>query len=559
MKALLPILFSAILMSQPLLPAWQWVNQSSGGIARIEATCYTSSDKLFAGGTLFGNAEFNGDPFPCTGYCNGFWLRAFNRHGGSIESFINDPSGTSTLSELEEISVNRLAFAGWFSGSVLNCNGVQLDNISTEAFAADVFVGVIDYNLGEPELLTAIGGSGDEILTGMDTDADGSLYLCGTTTSLTLQIGTQSLAVPPNSYGISGFLIKLKGSGIVDWAKFASGPLYPYINDVSVHNGSVVICGDYTSFNLSDSLQLENLSFPVNYQQNTYIIGMRNDGVITWSHYWAGEGEEHLSDVEHDANGYIYACGSMGTPGTSIGNSSYPGQSSEYYDAMLLKLSASGEPIWTRFTPESEYGQMMRVAPYGNGKVLVYGYFTSDSLAFLGQQVMIQDTSHYLSNQDYLVNYSHSGEVEWIKKVGTSANQNVFALSVASNGDAYMGVIGDVSYPVVLDSIGLQTNGFMECAYLTKLGIPESNTGFEEYVMPVKLYPNPVIDHLQLDLPFTLNNSRLTVYNSIGGVKEIRIAEDKMTLDCSSYTPGLYYLQFLTGTEVINASFLIVR
>ena len=63
----------------------------------------------------------------------------------------------------------------------------------------------------------------------------------------------------------------------------------------------------------------------------------------------------------------------------------------------------------------------------------------------------------------------------------------------------------------------------------------------------IKLYPVPVINMLNVSLPFTLNNTILLIYN-INGVEiySTNITDSITEIDMSNFSPGIYFIKINT-------------
>ena len=66
-------------------------------------------------------------------------------------------------------------------------------------------------------------------------------------------------------------------------------------------------------------------------------------------------------------------------------------------------------------------------------------------------------------------------------------------------------------------------------------------------------YPNPVTDELTVQIPTSMQNVFVGIY-TINGTKlyEAKISDDRLTLNMSGYTQGLYVLKIVAPDKVIT-------
>ncbi len=73
----------------------------------------------------------------------------------------------------------------------------------------------------------------------------------------------------------------------------------------------------------------------------------------------------------------------------------------------------------------------------------------------------------------------------------------------------------------------------------------------------VLVYPNPVLDIINLEIPDALMNANMTIHSSMGEVVLSKITkENKMTLDVSTLNNGVYYISIINGSETKINSFV---
>ncbi|MBT8395196.1 MAG: T9SS type A sorting domain-containing protein, partial [Flavobacteriaceae bacterium] len=66
----------------------------------------------------------------------------------------------------------------------------------------------------------------------------------------------------------------------------------------------------------------------------------------------------------------------------------------------------------------------------------------------------------------------------------------------------------------------------------------------------IKIFPNPVSDTLNIDLPNNLRGSRATIYSISGQeMASFKQKETNLILDMSGYKSGIYFIRFQKDGE----------
>ena len=325
--------------------------------------------------------------------------------------------------------------------------------------------------------VTTLGGSGDDYGLSVAVAPDGSVYVCGHTSS----VGAGSADL---------ILVKFKSSGIVQWQKTLGGSTNDYGYSVAVApDGSVYVCG-YTGSAGAGSFDL-------------LLIKFSSSGTVQWQKTLGSRSLDVGYSVAVAPDGSVYICGY--SEFNTIGE----------YDFVLAKFSSSGTVQWQKRlgSRHFEMGRYVAVAP--DGSVYVCGYTaetTNGNPALLlvkfsssgtvkwqkilggkfvetgGSVAFAPDGSVYAcgytttvgagSADLLLAKFSSSGTVQWQKTLGGSANEYGQSVAVASDGSVY--VCGETSDNLLIAKFS--SSGTVQ--WQKKLGGSRRDAGYSVAVAP---------------------------------------------------------------------------
>jgi len=166
-------------------------------------------------------------------------------------------SNVQSLSVAQDVSAN-IVTCGTYVGSTLVFYNSSVSSIPPSLFGrggllfpatgVDTYAFIVKYSvLGYFQWATQIGGTGQTYLTSCTTDATNSVYSCGYTTSTSIQVGTQTLALRGT---IDGLVVKYTSAGAPVWAVQIGAPgATVNCRSVSIDQLSqnIVVTGTYIS------------------------------------------------------------------------------------------------------------------------------------------------------------------------------------------------------------------------------------------------------------------------------------------------------------------------
>lgn len=189
-------------------------------------------------------------------------------------------------------------------------------------------------------------------------------------------------------------------------------------------------------------------------------------GDDTGSHKWSirlgGTKRDSARSVAVDKDGNMFVGGLMTGTVTVPGS---PTMTAESNDALLIKLTSDGRPVWARNFGGPGPDMIESVAVDGDGNVIVGGGF--------GEELVIGDHSLAASGSDdgFVAKFDTNGKRLWAKRLGGMAEDNVQGVAVDAAGNVLVSATfrGNVS----LGTERFLTEG-IDDAYLISLA-PDSS------------------------------------------------------------------------------------
>lgn len=210
------------------------------------------------------------------------------------------------------------------------------------------------------------------------------------------------------------YVVRLSAQGDTLWTKTLNGPqsrkdlFYKVINT----NNGFAFCGYSSSFNANGD--------------EAYMVGMDDNGNITWQTIYGGPGRDRAQEIVQTADGGYIVCGYV----APFGN----------YSGFLLRLNNSGDTLWSkRFRATgSTYSDLNSVKELADGGYIACG----------------QAPNGANGNDIYVIRTDASGNLLWSTFVGTPDNDNGDYILPADNGYVIAGGKGFDGYFVKTDTTG---------------------------------------------------------------------------------------------------------
>jgi len=534
--------------------AWDVCTDISGNVF---ITGFTSSTNGIASSgayqTTFGGAQdvflakFNGSG-------NLGWSTYYGGPGSDISQTISaDPSGnifvtgyTNSSAGIATSGSNQTSFGG----------GAGYGDAFLAKFSA---IGKLDWG-------TYFGGSGDDLGVGLSTDASGNVYMGGQTNSnagIATSGAQQSTFGGGANYG-DGFLAKFNNSGTLSWATYFGGSSDDAATGVSADaSGNVFLAGESTSNSgiaTSGAYQTSLKGI-----QDAFLAKFSNAGVLDWSTYYGGIGNEDAKRVATDASGDAYITGyTVGSTGLATTGAYQTSNGGGPYDVFLAKFNSTGGLTWSTY-----YGGPGSDVAYGlsidhNGEVFIAG--STNSISGIATSGSYQSTM--TGYGAFLAEFSSSGELNLATYFG-KGNESGVGVSVDALDNVY--IIGNTgSASGIATSGAYQTSsGGSTDAYLAKFG----GTGngiiqMSSDVYGLNIYPNPFKGNATIK--FTLQETakvNIGIIDMMGnlvytlGEKTLQQGTNEVNFNSSdiNIAPGTYFLNLTINDHIVSKKIIELK
>jgi hypothetical protein len=320
----------------------------------------------------------------------------------------------------------KTASAAWTSGG--------FDTIHANAF--DAFVVKLSAG-GQHVWSTYLGGDVNDAGSGIAVDADGYVYVTGTSGATG---GTDSPNWTSGGFDTTfggnwdAFVVKLSSGGAHLWSTFLGGSGYDWGYGIAVDSSGNAYVTGYT-----DSSGWASGGYDTRVDgTDAFVAKISSDGTqLLWSTYIGGNDwlVEGGNGIAVDSSGNAYVTGYTESSGWTSGgfNPVYNGGPK---DAFVVKLSSSGAHVWSTYLGggSSDVGYGIAVSPSGN--VYVTGNTNSSGWTSGGF-----DTTYnggYGSGDAFVVKLSSGGAHLWSTYLGGVNDESGYGIAVDVAGNAWV-------------------------------------------------------------------------------------------------------------------------
>jgi Beta-propeller repeat/RTX calcium-binding nonapeptide repeat (4 copies) len=241
-----------------------------------------------------------------------------------------------------------------------------------------------------------------DTIYGMETDAQGNVYLTGLTFG--------SLYAQKAGDVGDVFLTKLNSSGQEVWTRQFGAPAPVRLNssfslDVDSTNGSVYLSG----------VTVRNVGLDPLPRDDFWVTRYDLDGNRQWFTEFGTADYDEPYATAVSVDGSIYAAG------WSFAN--FGGLNQGAYDGAIAKLDPQGNVVWRRQLGSTDYDWIWGADTDSQGNLYVSGY-TLGSLP---------GNTNAGSYDAFLAKYDKDGNPVWIKQFGTAGDDHAFKLTIDSS------------------------------------------------------------------------------------------------------------------------------
>ena len=295
----------------------------------------------------------------------------------------------------------------------------------------------------DPDLAwsTYLGGAGLDMAQSVAVDSSGNVLVTGDTASA----GWASGGFDPGLSGSSdGFVAKFNASGQHQWSTYLGGSGSEGASDVAVDGaGNVMVIGYTDSAGWASGGFDTGLDGP----SDAFVAKLSASGQRLWSTYLGGSDAETGYALVVDSAGNVLATGRTTSPDWVFGGLDTSYEDTGYADGFVVKLSGSGQHLWSSYMGGSGEDISYGVAVDSHNNVLVGGYTNGGGWTSGGF-----DTGHNGNFDGFLVKTDPTGQLLWSTYLGGSDMDDVFCIAADSTDNIV--VTGSTK------SAGWTANGF---------------------------------------------------------------------------------------------------
>ena len=530
-----------------------------------------SAGNVYTAGRYEGNAEFSNVSIPNRGNFDIFfakysptgafqWVRSAGGYAGDYAEGIACDNKNLYVTGVIEGTNEPIHFDG--TPFILTTQG-----------SSDIFVA--KYTM-EGALVWArrAGGYDFDKSTGVAHDAAGNVYICGLFRG-TATFGNNAMSI--TSLGNNDiFVAKYDAAGNFVWVRRAGSAGRDEAKSIACDaSGNVYITGLYSN---GCHFGTQVLSSPGTYF-NSFVAKYNTSGYLQWVHTGGGNYDDVGWSLALDKSGHVFVTGEFNS-GADFDNMSV--YSAGMADVFVGCYDVNGHLQWLRNAGGSLVDRARGIS-YANNKVYITGQF--GGLAQFGtlSKKAVDSSDIFIAAMDM------SGNFLWVTAAGGPAdapegvgyesgnavcgdeNNNVYVtgamLSGATFGSSNLTGFGHTDYfvckltpnPRLTRKQDHEPDTLADRTRDTLLSLGDAMRVQEN--LPdeknLHLYPNPVQDHLTLELNFAddafAGTMELQIVNMLGQVIETRALapESSTVIDMSSRDKGIYFVHLRAGEKVL--------
>lgn len=271
--------------------------------------------------------------------------------------------------------------------------------------------GFLDYwllkfdNLGDVVWEKSFGGSQSDILRSMKPTSDGGFILLGHTPS-------NDMDVSQNNGGRDFWLVKIDGNGEMEWAENYGGSSDDFgVSVIQTNDDGYLLAGSTSSNDIDVSNNFGNA--------DGWLVKTNSNGEIEWERNFGGSGDDSISSIIKESDGFILGGQSNSTDGEV-------GSNNGENDIWLFKINNDGDVLWFHSYGGSETENVQSIRKSKTGGYIICANSRSSDGDISGTNFGLQDY--------WIVRTNNLGELEWEKNYGGSSMEFLLGIDETDDG-----------------------------------------------------------------------------------------------------------------------------
>ncbi len=376
--------------------------------------------------------------------------------------------------------------------------------------------------VGDIEWSKTYGGSDDEEAYVIQQTTDGGYIVAGDSWSTDGDVSGHY----GGTYNTDCWVLKLTATGDTVWTRCYGGSGYDYVSVVQqTTDGGYIVAG--ASYSTDGDVNGNHGG------SDYWLLKLTATGDTIWTKCYGGSMADYAYAIQQTTDGgYIVAGASYSTDGDVSGNHGN-------FDYWVLKLTATGDTVWTKCYGGSNEDWVKTVQQTSDGGYIVVGGSVSTD----------GDVSGNHGNIDcWLLKLTATGDTVWARCYGGSDDDKTIAIQQTTDG-GYVAA----GYSKSTDGDVTGNHGGWDY-WIVKLD--NSITGIPlQSVEQVAVYPNPA--HNQLLITATTNQAVVTLYDTKGQqVLQKNLLQKNATIDISTLAKGSYVLKLSENNKIKVGKFV---
>jgi hypothetical protein len=511
----------------------RWIDGSDNDQGR--GIAIDSSSNIYIAGlassiiTFFGDVSFS-KPNPATD--SAAYVAKFNA-SGTIQ-WVQWIDGTSTDQgfAITVDASNNVYTCGYVSTGTVTISGVSISKPSGNNQGGFL----VKYNTnGVYQWVQWVDGTGNERLEGVDTDANGNVYVTGWGSSGTIVINGVGQSRP--STANAALIVKYTSAGVFQWVQWIDGTGSDQGFNVATDPSGNIYGSGFVStgtVNIGGSLYTK----PSNANNaGAFVVKYNTTGLLQWVQWIDGSGTDEGRGITSDYMGNVYVTGIVSTPTVNISGQIYSKPSASTDQGIfIVKYNTNGALQWVQWIDGSGNDQARGVSTDASGNLYATGFVTGGIIT-IGNKTYT--TPYPITQSAYVSVFNPSGQLVWLDWIDSSGNDqgydiipdsigNIYATGVAASNVI---IIGDISYTKTYANNG---------GYIIK------------YKRPALIQPIPDFIKLTTNTAFSIT----PISNSNGAFSYFSSAPAVATVDTSgTITPLTTGLTTITVSQAATATY----
>ncbi len=431
--------------------------------------------------------------------------------------------------------------------------------------SSDAFVASFDENTGKLLNCTYYGGTDADEARAVCTLASGDVVIAGTSLSTDLAMNGQQTTNPGGSDAIAirldESLKTKKWSTYYGGRSSEEGRGIAALSD-----GSVALCGNTSSPNSGAFIAAnvgEGSTPPGGLQASGFLVRLDANGKRIWGRYVGGDHYDTLTCIVVDKDFIFlggYSNSSAGSTNNFISaNSAQQSFNGGESDAFVCKLSSDGNRIWGSYAGGSGNDRCLALSLSSNQDVISCG--TTSSTDF---PLALSDQQNLSGSSDAFVNFFLKDGSKYVVSMLVGGNGEDFANAITVQNDGSVIVAGSTTSTDIktVDEQHSVYSGAMDAFIMHFDALYVVNVKeFEDNTSPLICFPNPCNAQLSLVLPENspaLEQCSIRIENALGStVSRIELPQGLHNpIETASLPAGTYSISIISGSIKYRTRFV---